>query len=385
MTGLYIHIPFCLQKCSYCDFLSFPAGEELQNKYLQALNKELGMLPQIKEGLDTIFIGGGTPSLLPDGAIEKILERVAQNQKLKKGCEITIESNPGTFGKEKLREYLQAGCNRISIGVQSLDDGLLRAIGRIHNSEQAKNAALAAREAGFKNINLDLMYGLPGQSLPQHENSLRQAVGLCDHISVYSLILEEGTPLERQVQRGEIQLPGEEEEYRMHRRTIEILGEAGFEQYEVSNFCKGGHDCRHNLNYWKCGEYLAAGLGASSALKEGEELVRRRNSLKMTEYFAAIEAGKLPWREEERLKPRELAFELIMLGLRMNAGICEEEFFRRTGQQLRQRYPRSLAKGIREGFLTLEQGRLRMTERGMEVQNSVLVEFMEEDEEGEKE
>ena len=257
--GLYIHIPFCVKKCNYCDFLSAPANKQVQMAYMETLQKEIEeKATEYKEYcVDTIFVGGGTPSSVPYESIVSLMETVKEHFVLLEDCEVTMECNPGTVTKEALLAYAAAGINRLSIGLQTTDDNLLKELGRIHTYEQFLETYEWAREAGFSNINVDIMSGLPNQTLEQYEETLCKILELSvEHISSYSLIVEEGTPFYKLYEEDKLSLPSEETERQMYYRTGEILKEAGFNRYEISNYAKEGYECRHNVRYWVRENYL---------------------------------------------------------------------------------------------------------------------------------
>lgn len=377
MLGLYIHIPFCISKCSYCDFLSnapHPGEIEL---YIEALLSEIAMLPRPGETLHTIFIGGGTPSVCPPGAIARVMDAVARRYSIDKGAEITIECNPGAVSREKLSEYISGGINRLSVGAQSLDDGELLAIGRIHTPAQFFATIEDARRTGFGNVNADLMAGLTGQTCTSLLRTLKEATQLdLQHISLYSLILEPGTPLYSDVSGGKTQLPDEDELADWLEESYGLLSASGYSRYEISNFAKPNRECRHNLNYWHCGEYLAAGLGASSALFDGACLVRSANPSAMIDYMSAISSGNLPAETVELVDKSGQIFEYAMLGLRLTAGLSLSDFKARFGIGLAEIYPRAIQKNTASGLLEFTQTHMRLTPRGLSLQNAVLLDFM---------
>ena len=269
LLELYIHIPFCVKKCLYCDFLSAPAGEEVRERYVEALLTEIRGRGREYAGrpVSSVFFGGGTPSLLTGTQMKRLLGTVSGSFLLAADAEITAEANPGTVDLEKLTAYAQAGINRLSIGLQSADNVELAAIGRIHTWEQFLETYRQARQAGFVNVNVDLMSALPGQTAESYENTLRRVLALApqpEHISAYSLILEEGTPLYDSCQAGLTDIPGEDTDRRMYQDTKRILEEAGYRRYEISNYAKEGFACRHNCGYWQRRDYLGLGLGAAS-------------------------------------------------------------------------------------------------------------------------
>lgn len=387
---LYIHIPFCVRKCAYCDFLSGPADQKTQEQYTDALIREIQAFPCAEQYVVcSVFIGGGTPSVLPKGAIGRILEAlkkkfhfVGETDGAFGGAEITIECNPGTAGEEKLSYYKKLGINRLSLGLQSADNRELALLGRIHTWETFLDTYHAARRAGFANINIDLMSGLPGQSAASWEQTLNQVLALePEHISAYSLIIEEGTPFytryrkdEELRDRGEEPelLPSEEAERQMYARTEEKLLEHGMHRYEISNYAKSGFECRHNDGYWTGVWYAGFGLGASSLLNH----TRYRNTERMEEYLAADPKQLAKCREEEKLTQNDEMEEFLFLGLRRMAGVSEAEFekqFRCTIEEVYGEIPDRL---IRQGLLAREKGRYFLTPEGINLSNYVMSEFI---------
>ncbi len=378
MAGIYLHVPFCVKKCAYCDFVSFPELSRA-DAYFQALYKEIAMAAAECGGkkFDTVFFGGGTPSAVPLEFICAAVERIRAEFDLEIS-EATIECNPGTVDMGKLAAYRKAGFNRISIGVQSFDDGLLRSIGRIHSARQAEETVKLARSAGFENINIDLMYGLPGQSEKEYIDSIERG-GLLgvDHISAYSLILEEGTPLYDWVNEGRIVLPDDDAVYDMHRAGMERLESLGYKRYEISNYARPGCQCRHNINYWDVGEYIGLGLNSSSALRsKSGELIRFKNCESIDNYISEINCGRLPRENVESIGRENEMFEWIMLGLRKIEGVELRRFNARFGADVCEVYREAVNKLENMGWLTVNQRFMRLTDRGLDMQNSALMEFM---------
>ncbi len=379
MPGLYIHIPFCAAKCRYCDFVSFADQSDCE-AYLAALSQEQTLcreaLPLL--GYDTVFIGGGTPSVLPEGAIARILEEIYRKFRVSPDAEITIESNPGTLTKNKLRSYKNAGINRISMGLQSADDRLLRNIGRIHTFEQFLESFRLAREAGFANINTDIMYGLPEQTVEAHLETIhRLALLASEHISAYSLILEENTPLYMDVNGGAQNLPDEDASYEMHRQGMALIGALGYRRYEISNYAKPGFESRHNLNYWDNGEYLGLGLNAHSAMRVNGKWLRWSNTARMADYIGTCGRSERPLSEQEQEIPTvEEMFETLMLGLRKTQGVRDEIFRTRFGKRMREVFPQAIIKLEEKGWLIEQDGFFRLTEEGLDFQNLALLELM---------
>ena len=367
---LYLHIPFCIRKCGYCDFLSGPADETAQRAYTEALLREIRVLGQRTEAaVSTIFIGGGTPSVLRADWMEEILDQLRASFRLLPEAEISMEANPGTVTPEKLKAYLRGGVNRISFGCQSADNEELRLLGRIHSWEEFLESFSMAREAGFANINVDLMSGLPNQTAASWEQTLRRTAALGpEHISAYSLIIEEGTPFAQRP----LPLPDEEEERLMYERTGQILKEYGMEQYEISNYARPGYACRHNIGYWTGKEYLGMGLGSSS-LMEGE---RFSNTSDMKEYLEdSGHPGRLR-RDRQKLSEKDRMEEFMFLGLRMTAGISEKDFLDTFGREIHAVYGPVIRKYVEGGFLGEEKGRLYLTRKGISVSNPILADFL---------
>ncbi len=372
---LYIHIPFCVKKCAYCDFLSGPALRSEQRDYVDALIREIRARGEKLACQDrtvvSVFFGGGTPSLLPEGWIPEILEEARAAFVLADNAEISLESNPGTLTASKLRSFREAGINRLSIGCQSMEKEELQLLGRIHSREEFLESYYLAREAGFSNINVDLMSGLPSQSAASWEKSLRTAAELGpEHISAYSLILEEGTPLYEQ-QEG-LQFPDEEEERLMYERTHEVLEEYGFSQYEISNYSLPGRECRHNLGYWTGTEYLGLGLGAASLLENR----RFSNTSDRSEYLRHAEQPELLEVQEEILTVEDRMGERMILGLRLREGVSASEFEQEFGQSLNEKYGSVIHKYTGWNLLEWKGDRLRLTREGISVSNQIMADFL---------
>lgn len=388
---LYIHIPFCVKKCDYCDFLSFPADNRTQRRYVDALQKEIiyygALYPDRK--ITTIFIGGGTPSWLDEEEIVRILHTVREAFAVEHDAEITIECNPGTATAHKLVRYREAGINRISIGLQSAHNEELALLGRIHTWEQFLKTYDLARKAGFSNINVDLMSALPGQTLETFSDTLKKVLALKpEHLSAYSLMIEEGTPFyeryredEKHREAGEPTelLPDEEQEYAVTKLTQRVLMEAGYHWYEVSNFAKPGYECRHNIGYWKRADYLGIGIGAASLIDN----VRYANVRDLEEYCKECESlweelniRKTLCSSTEPVTREEQMEEFMFLGLRMTEGVSRAEFEQHFGTTIEAVYGDVLRQLQKEGLLVKQEGRICLTERGMDVNNYVVEQFM---------
>ena len=377
---LYIHIPFCVKKCAYCDFLSFAADEKTQAAYVNALIKELEFYGEkYKERkITTIFIGGGTPSWLDADAMEAIMECVHHNYAVSEDAEITIECNPGTVTDEKFAVYKKIGINRLSIGLQSANNEELRLLGRIHTFEQFLRTYEKARKFGFSNINVDLMSALPGQTIESFMNSLKKVVCLKpEHISAYSLIIEEGTPFfekyrddVRKQEKGVRTefLPQEEEVYEITARTREFLQREGYHWYEISNFAKQGKECRHNTGYWKRVDYLGVGLGAASLI----ENVRYANTSDFIKYIESPTQTA----DREQLSRAAQMEEFMFLGLRLVDGFHRQEFLDAFGIEIEGVYGDVLKELQREGLLQMREAKIALTNKGIDVSNYVLAQFL---------
>jgi len=367
MRGLYIHIPFCIKKCEYCDFISYTDCYDKEKLYLAAMVEEFKQYED--KQVDTVYIGGGTPSSLSTEGLIYLMDKIFEYFDVTEDAEITMEVNPKTADMKKLKAIRNAGVNRLSIGVQSFCDDELNRIGRIHTARDAQNCILDAKFAGFKNISVDLMFGLPKQTVESYRNSLIAAVAAgVNHISAYSLILEEGTPLYDKVQNWEMRLPTEAVEAAMYDTTCEVLRTSGFYQYEVSNFSKPGYESRHNLKYWECEEYIGCGAAAHSYFRG----MRFSNHKTIDEYIA----NPTERLDKTELTPKEQMSEFMFLGLRKTAGVDLQEFECRFINSAYEVYGEAIDKYIKLGLLVHEKGFLKFTERGMRLSNTVLCEFV---------
>ena len=368
---LYLHIPFCIKKCDYCDFLSGPSTRAGQEAYIYALLREMETVSKNlkKRPVDTVFIGGGTPSVPECDVMEKLLQGLRDYFLFSADAEVTIEANPGTLTPEKLSIYRKYGINRISIGLQSPNNKELAMLGRIHNYAQFLESFQMARAAGFSNINVDLMFAIPGQTGEAWRQHLYQVAELNpEHISAYSLIIEEGTPFAEQ----NLDLPDEDTEYQMYEDTAGILAEYGYQQYEISNYAKDGYACRHNIGYWKRTEYLGLGLGASSLYGEN----RFSNTRDMQEYLGFSENTERIRKDVLKLSLKDQIEEFMYLGLRMTEGISEIDFEQNFGQKLENIYGSVLQKYKETGFLEKTGANWRFTRKGIHVSNHILAEFL---------
>ena len=397
--GVYVHTPFCLQKCLYCDFPSY-AGfpEEARQQYVEALCREIevrSLQRELPVGEDaTVYFGGGTPTVLSEEQIGQIVGCLKQNGFWKKPAEATIEANPGTVNPEKLKALREMGFDRISIGVQSLQDKELRALGRIHTAEQALHAVEEAKKAGFQRINADLMSGIPCQTVGSFCNTLDAMLRMnLSHLSVYSLILEEGTPLERLVEKGNVRLPDEEISYFMYEMTTDRLGQAGLKRYEISNYAVPGEESLHNKVYWHYEPYTAFGVGACTFT--GKE--RRTNTFDVREYIngwstvlvalqskepatfkkniSAAGSGYTLW-ETETLDPKTQISEAMIMGLRMRSGVDLNTMRRRFGTDILKYYEREIQTLLDKKMAACVDGTLRLTPYGMRYGNRAFEAFV---------
>lgn len=377
---LYLHIPFCVRKCNYCDFFSASGTEEEQAAYVSAVIQEIQSYQELsgEYEVQTIFLGGGTPSLLTPEQIEKIFTTIYHIFSVNENAEITMEMNPGTVTIEKLRAMKAAGVNRLSIGLQSAQNEELKMLGRIHTYEEFLETWKLTEQAGFKNRNIDLMSALPGQTMESYEDTLSKVLALePEHISAYSLILEEGTVFydwyeKGKLDRGAWKLPSEEEEYAMGELTIQRLAEAGMHRYEISNYAKSGKECRHNLGYWDRVEYLGIGAGSSSLIKgERFDHIRDRKA-----YIEKIRNGESILIDRELLSVESQMEEFMYLGLRKIEGVSRTDFQNYFGKNVDDVYGEILDKLEEEQLLEFSGNRIRLTHRGMDVSNCVLAEFL---------
>lgn len=371
---LYLHIPFCVKKCAYCDFLSFPSGQELQRQYAKRLMEDIDCMGK-KYGdipVDTIFIGGGTPSVPESRLIMDLMEHVNRAFQISDGAEISMEANPGTVTREKLKEYRRAGINRISFGLQSANDRELKLLGRIHTWAEFLESFALARECGFTNLNIDLMSALPGQTCESWKDTLKRVTDLePEHISAYSLIIEEGTPFGEKYgsEEGRKLLPDEDSEREMYHETKRFLRECGYERYEISNYAKPGRECRHNIGYWTGVPYLGLGLGASSYMNGSRFAV----SSDMQQYL-----GEKPgtFTDEEKLTKKDMEEEFFYVGLRMVSGVSLTEFKERFGVSAQEVYPGLMETFVEEKAAEFRGDRFVLTDYGLDVSNYIMAQFL---------
>lgn len=366
MYGLYIHIPFCYKKCSYCDFVSFGGRSEFLPPYLSALKKEAQKFKG--EEIETVFIGGGTPSLMSENQIEDLCAFLHKNFKIK-NSEFTMEANPQSLTFDKIIAAKNGGVNRISVGAQSLSDNVLNELGRSHTLKQFDEAIENVNKAGINNYNLDLIFALPGQTLEMWQNTLNKALEYgSTHISCYSLILDPETPLGAMYERNEISVPDEETERLMYKRIAETFSRKGIEQYEISNYAKRGYECKHNLNYWKCNEYIGLGCAAHSYYRGA----RYNNTTSLEEYIKQENIVK----NKDILSKKDMKEEFVMLGLRMNRGIDLLEYKKRFNLDFLSENRNKILKLKKLNLLEYNQNCLFLTEKGMDLCDSVALEFI---------
>lgn len=369
---LYIHIPFCIRKCGYCDFLSAPATRQVQNAYMESLLCEIRSAEAMECLITSVFIGGGTPSAVDACWISRLMDTLRRRFVFSEDAEISMEVNPGTVSPKSLAVYKKAGIGRLSIGCQSADDEELARIGRIHDFSQFLDTYRWAREAGFTNVNVDLMSALPGQSMQDWENTLRAVLALeplPEHISAYSLILEEGTAFYERYREGKLLLPDEDLEREMYWKTAEILQNAGYEHYEISNYARDGRICRHNCGYWRRVDYLGFGIGAASLCRN----VRFRNTDSLQEYLKDPLHCR---RDIQKLSKEEQMAETFILGLRMREGVDRRQFQETYGKDAQEVYGDVIEESIREGLLEERGGRWVLTKRGVDISNYVMAKFL---------
>ena len=371
---LYLHMPFCVRKCAYCDFLSFPTDQETQNLYtrrlredIDAMGKKYGDIP-----VETIFIGGGTPSVPDSALIVGIMEHVRKAFHVAEGAEISMEANPGTVTREKLTDYRRAGINRLSFGLQSANDRELKLLGRIHTWAEFLESFHLARECGFTNINIDLMSALPGQTRESWKDTLKRVTDLNpEHISAYSLIIEDGTPFGEKYgsEEGRKLLPDEDSEREMYHETKRFLRDCGYERYEISNYAKPGRACRHNIGYWTGVPYLGLGLGASSYM----DGCRFAVNSDMKQY---LEEKPGMFTDVEKLTKKDMEEEFFYVGLRMTAGVSLSEFERRFGVSAKDVYPGLMETFVEEKAAAFQGDRFVLTDYGLDVSNYIMAQFL---------
>lgn len=374
--GIYIHIPFCKQKCFYCDFCSFANKNEMQEKYVETVINEIkNITHKEKYTVTTIYLGGGTPSILNPEYIKNILQEIKSSFKILDDAEITIEINPGTVNEEKLKRYKEYGINRLSIGLQSANDKILKNIGRIHDYKQFEETFFYARKCGFKNINVDLMIGLPTQAIEDVKQTLEKIIQKNpEHISVYSLIIEEGTTIEKLINENKLQLPDEETERIMYWTVVNELKENGYNQYEISNFSKKTYESKHNTNCWKQKQYIGLGTSAHSYLNKK----RYSNTNNIEEYIKNIQENNISKNitiHEEQTEESTMN-EYMLLGLRMIQGININEFKQKFKTDPTIKYKEILEKLQKENLIQITKTSIKLTKQGIDFGNIVWEEFI---------
>lgn len=375
--SIYIHIPFCYSKCFYCDFNSYTDKENIQEKYVDYLKKEIDLYRDLFKSykLKTVFFGGGTPSLIDKDYIKDILSHLYSAIDTSELLEVSIEANPKTLTKEKLKTYKSIGINRISIGVQSLDDKLLEKIGRTHTAKDFYDTFELLKDLGFDNINVDIMFNLPNQTTRDVLDTLEKIVELdIPHISFYSLKLEEGTKLFSMFEKGEIELSDEDTEREMYHKGIDFLNSKGYDLYEISNFSKSGYECIHNLAYWKLKPYVGLGLSSHSNI----DSKRYGNLENFSSYFNSIDNSFFPIDSEtvERIDKKMEIAEYIMLGLRLKEGVNKENFKNRFGIELEEAFRGNLDKFLNDKLIKYKGENLTLTEKGLDLCNLIFMELL---------
>lgn len=373
--GLYVHIPFCHSKCHYCDFLSF-ANKQLDGEYVEALVKELCNHSKVIQGVHTIksiFIGGGTPTVLSPFLLERVCTTIKERFDLDPEVEWTIEANPGTINKDHIAVFNKCGVNRVSLGLQACQDTLLRKIGRIHTFKEWEQSIYNLCEAGITNLNTDLMFMLPGQTLSEWEESIRTVCSYpIQHISGYSLIVEEGTRFGDLYDQGKLYLPSEEEDRQMYEMIKAYLKGSGFNHYEISNWAKPGKECKHNILYWRQEPYIGAGIGAHSYFNE----IRYSNTYDLKQYITYDGDLEKIKKEEEIITRKMSQEEFMFLGLRLLEGVSLADFKKRYGQDLEVVYKNQLEKWIKEKALVQNKDRLYLSDYGIDISNQIFSSFL---------
>ena len=373
--GLYIHIPFCRQKCLYCDFPSWAGREGQMQMYVDALTAEIRAQGKRYENREvvSVFFGGGTPTALEIPMLAQLMQAIRESFRVTADAELTTEANPGTLSYEMAAALKKMGFNRLSMGVQAWQNSILHRLGRIHTIEEFLENYHAVRQAGFENVNVDLMFALPGQSMAQWQETVRQIAALKpEHISAYSLIIEEGTPFYESYRTGKLELVSEEMDREMYHWTVDTLAEWGYGQYEISNFAKVGRQSRHNRIYWQAEEYLGMGLGAHSYM-DGK---RFHNSYDLQKYISAKGDTSLLREDTELITETDALAEFMFLGLRMNEGVTRAAFEQSFGVPIEAVYLETLRKLKEQGLLQMVAGRIALTDKGMDLANYVMAKFL---------
>ena len=371
MLSLYVHIPFCVRKCHYCGFFSTRYDRSVADDYLDALEVEADRYADLfrKRSIGTLYIGGGTPTTLSSEQLSLLITMLERHVHLQQGAEITVEVNPATATQELMAHLRRLGATRISIGVQSFSDAILSALGRIHTAQEAARAFMLARETGFENVGMDLIYGVPHQTAAQWHQTLEKTLRLApSHISTYCLSADSGSRLDEDVRSGAVALPGDDAAVSMYRSAVNMIEREGFHHYELSNFALPGFACRHNINYWERGEYLGLGAGASSFLGSS----RFANIADIAAYCSRLFRGETAVDTREALTGDHASLEDLLLGLRMTAGVDLGRYEHRHGSARRERLLLRIEELLPHGLFLIENGRLRLTSRGMVLADEAL-------------
>ena len=371
-AGIYVHIPFCVKKCNYCDFNSFASGEHTQNEYINSLISEITQFAKIKNlQADSVFIGGGTPTLLSENHLEKLIVAINESFSLDKNTEFTIECNPKTASLKKFRLLKSLGVNRLSIGVQSLNDKILKTLGRCHNTKDFLECFAAAKIAGFENINFDLMFAVPNQKQKTFEKTVRDAIKLAPaHISAYGLQLEENTYFYEN--KDTYNFPSDEQNRKMYEFLVDYLKDNDYRQYEISNFAKDGYACKHNLKYWDLTDYVGFGLGSSSFF----ENARYQNPADLGEYFDFCNNFTPLWENAQKQAENDLIEEFMFLGLRLTKGVSNTDFVKKFGKSMFDIYEKVIEKNLNLGLLNRDRDSIFLSKKGFDLANSVMSDFL---------
>ena len=372
IPALYIHIPFCVSKCIYCDFNSIVIKSQVVDEYLSAIEKEIQSTTE-RYYFTTVFIGGGTPTVLNEAQLSRLLVMIAKHVNVANLKEYTIEVNPGTLNDEKTIILQNNHVGRISIGVQSFNDKYLKLLGRIHSASEAIDSFADLREKGFENISIDLIYGYPAQTLNEWIIDLRKCINLApEHISAYCLSYEQGTPIVEMTDSGALKKLNEEEELRMYEFTNDFLSNKGYMHYEISNFAKQDKECKHNIVYWENREYIGIGAGAFSYIN-GERYCNIKN---IKEYISSVKSKKKLICFSEKLPQKKRASEILIMALRMTSGISKEDFFHRSGFDLSELFEKQLSNLTQAGLINFDDERIKLTKKGLSLADSVMMEFL---------
>jgi oxygen-independent coproporphyrinogen-3 oxidase len=379
--SIYIHIPFCIKKCTYCDFISFDNKNSLKEKYIDSLLKEISLYISALEqyNLKSVFFGGGTPTVINERSIDEILQNIYKAFKIDKedisesGIEVSIEGNPGALTERKIKKYLASGVNRLSLGLQTINTDELQVMGRIHTAEEFYNSYNLARKNGFENINIDIIFGIPGQTVNTFKKTLNAVIEMNpEHISCYSLKLEEGTKLYKRVKTKEIQEISDEMDRKMYHLAVSELKKAGYIHYEISNFARTGFECRHNKVYWTGGEYLGLGAGAHSYMNG----TRFNNKESIEEYINMLENSEKPVSNEEKLSIEEKMSEYMILGLRLIKGISISGFEETFHEDISAVYGKKIDLLLKKKLIKKDENSIVLTKKGLDLANQVFIEFI---------